>query len=59
MHKILKFTNAVGSMVLSMAGSAVAQEAEGDAPSIVPVEIYVCGYNESKGPADLDAWSAK
>lgn len=59
MHKIFKFVNAVSIVVLSMAGSAFAQDTEGEAPSIVPVEIYVCSYNEGKGSADLDKWSAK
>ncbi|NCF63805.1 MAG: hypothetical protein GWP58_13220 [Gammaproteobacteria bacterium] len=38
---------------------AFAQNTEAEAPSIVPVEICVCSYNEGKGPADLDKWSAK
>jgi hypothetical protein len=50
----------MGSLLLSAAaGNALAQDDADEAPKIVPVEIYVCNFNEGKGPADLDNWSDK
>ncbi len=48
-----------GSFVIAAGFSnVVAQEEEGD-DAAVPVEIYVCSYNEGMGPSDLDAATAK
>jgi hypothetical protein len=46
--------------LLCLAGSgAVLAEEHGDAPKVVPVDLWACTYNEGKGPADLDAATAK
>ncbi len=63
MRRIL--TLAVASSLTLSLVSAFAQEDEGEfvlASKIVPVEIYVCRYNDGQGPSDLDAaidsWTA-
>lgn len=55
--KILLVAGAV--ILLSGNDGVIAQEQESEEPEIFPIEIYACNYNEGKGPADLDAWSAK
>ena len=50
---------ATGSLVFaSGCRNGEAQEAEVPAP-VVPVELFACTYNEGRGPADLDAATAK
>jgi len=46
-------------LLLSPAMNCFAQETEPEAPKIVPVELYVCNFNDGKGPSDLDAWSTQ
>ena len=40
-------------------GDAVAQEDEGEAPSVFPVDIWACDLVDGKGWADFDAWVEK
>jgi len=46
-------------MMLPGIGSVIAQDEKSEEPSVVPVETYVCDYNDGKGPADLDKWVEK
>ena len=59
MKEILKWTGVCGILMLSGAGSVAAQDAESEEPPVMPVEIYVCNYNDGHGPADLDKWAGK
>jgi hypothetical protein len=52
-----------GSLALGMGGAFAQDEEEFQlASKIVPVEIFVCNYNDGQGPADLDkaasGWTA-
>lgn len=44
-----------GAGIFAVAGGpTLADQHESDSPGIVPVELYVCNYNEGQGPGDLD-----
>jgi hypothetical protein len=53
MKKIL--TAASSAMVFLFVGSSAVAQDDAEEPSIVPVEIWACSYNDGKGRADLDA----
>lgn len=59
MIQFVRWATAGSVMLLAGMAGAVAQEEESEEPGVFPVEIYACNYNDGKGPADLDAWSAK
>lgn len=50
---------ASGSFVLGAGSIGFAQEEEEAPEPAVPVEIYLCNYNEGMGPGDLDSVTAK
>jgi hypothetical protein len=54
-HKCLA---ACMTFVLMGTGTAMAQD-EGEGSTIFPVEIYICNFNEGKGPDDLNQWADK
>lgn len=52
MRKVL--TAATSALMFLFVGSgAIAQDEAAEEPSIVPVEIWACSYNDGKGPEDL------
>jgi len=61
MKRILVAAGIAALMMLVGSGNAAAQDDEGPNYQVVPVEDWVCTYNEGKGPADLkkanDAWN--
>lgn len=62
MEAMMKCLAACGLLMLAGVSSTVAQEegeVKGEAPAIVPVEIYICNFNEAKGPEDLNQWAEK
>jgi len=59
MKQFLISVSVCSVMMLSGTGTATAQDEGSEGPSIFPVEVYTCNYNEGKGPADLDSWSEK
>jgi len=59
MNQTLKCLATCGIMLLSGIGSLAAQDKEGEESAAFPVELYICNYNDGKGPADLDMWAEK
>ena len=58
MKRTLILTVLAGLLTAAAAGPALAAE-HGDGIKVIPVDIWACTYNEGKGPADLDAATAK
>ena len=56
MKKVLISSFMTGLVFLAGSGTVAAQD---NAMRIIPVELFVCAYNERKGPADLERWVAK
>ena len=59
MKQSSKWVTACSVLLLFGFEYALAQEKESEEPSVFPVELYLCNYNEGKGPADLDKWADK
>jgi hypothetical protein len=59
MNKLTSPAILAAAILVACTGSAVAQEASDEGPSIFPVEIYTCNFHDGKGSADLDRWVSK
>jgi hypothetical protein len=59
MMHFTKWIIAAGLIISAAGGNLIAQEEEDQGSKVVPVEIYVCDYNDGKGPSDLDNWTGQ
>lgn len=56
MKKILLSGLITSLIFFAGTGTAAAQD---DGMLVIPVELFACSYNDGKGPADLESWTAK